>query len=39
VDKYCEMKRTKDEALVADVHSLSAGLKAYTTAYVNSALS
>ncbi|PRW59741.1 acyl-coenzyme A oxidase peroxisomal isoform B [Chlorella sorokiniana] len=39
VDKYCEMKRTKDEALVADVHSLSAGLKAYTTAYVNTALS
>ncbi|KAH7619063.1 hypothetical protein Ndes2526B_g06014 [Nannochloris sp. 'desiccata'] len=39
VDKYCEAKRTKDEALVADVHSLSAGLKAYTTAYTNNALS
>ena len=33
------MKRTKDEGLVADVHSLSAGLKAYTTSYVNAALS
>jgi len=39
VDKYVEMKRTKDEALVADVHSLSAGLKAYTTHYTNAALS
>lgn len=39
VDKYCDMKRTKDEALVADVHSLSAGLKAYATAYTNTALS
>ncbi|PSC71176.1 acyl-coenzyme A oxidase peroxisomal [Micractinium conductrix] len=38
VQKYCEMKRTKDEALVADVHSLSAGLKAYTTTYVNTAI-
>lgn len=33
------MKRTRDEGLVADVHSLSAGLKAYTTSYTNSALS
>lgn len=32
------MKRTKDEALVADVHSLSAGLKAYTTSYTNTAI-
>ena len=39
VDKYCEAKRTKNEALVADVHALSAGLKAYTTAYTNTALS
>ncbi|KAL4429343.1 hypothetical protein ABPG77_005117 [Micractinium sp. CCAP 211/92] len=39
VEKYVEMKRTKDEGLVADVHSLSAGLKAYATAYTNSALS
>ncbi|KAL4859226.1 Acyl-coenzyme A oxidase [Chlorella vulgaris] len=38
VEKYCEMKRTKDEALVADVHSLSAGLKAYTTSYTNTAI-
>ena len=33
------MKRTRDEGLVADVHSLSAGQKAYTTSYTNSALS
>jgi len=39
VEKYVEAKRTKDEALIADVHSLSAGLKAYTTSYTNSALS
>lgn len=38
VDRYAEMKRTKDEKLVADVHSMSAGLKAYTTAYTASAL-
>ena len=25
VDMYCEMKRSKDEDLIADVHSLSAG--------------
>jgi hypothetical protein len=39
VEKYVEMKRTKDEVLVADVHSLSAGLKAYVTSYTNTALS
>ncbi|GAB4821751.1 hypothetical protein N2152v2_008797 [Parachlorella kessleri] len=39
VEKYCAMKRTREEGLVADVHSLSAGLKAYTTTYVNQALS
>ena len=39
VDKYTEAKRTKNEVLVADVHSLSAGLKAYTTNYTNAALS
>jgi acyl-CoA oxidase len=39
VEKYVEMKRTKDEVLVADVHSLSAGLKAYVTSYTNNALS
>ncbi len=27
VERYTEMKRTKDAAAVADVHSLSAGLK------------
>jgi hypothetical protein len=32
------MKKTKDEVLVADVHSLSAGLKAYTTSFTNAAL-
>lgn len=26
VERYAEMKRTKDEKLVADVHSLSAGM-------------
>lgn len=39
VEQYGEMKKTKDEALVADVHSLSAGLKAYATNYTNIALS
>ena len=39
ISKYAEAKRTKDEAAVADVHALSAGLKAYTTAYTNTALS
>ena len=37
--RYCEMKRTRDETLVADVHSLSAGLKAYTTSFTSAALS
>jgi acyl-CoA oxidase len=41
ISKYTEMKRNHDDndVLVADVHSLSAGLKAYTTSYTNSALS
>lgn len=39
VDKYVEMKRTRDEALTADVHSLSAGLKAYTTGFTAATLS
>lgn len=39
VDKYCDMKRTKDEKLVEEVHALSAGLKAYTTGYTAAALS
>ncbi len=25
VDMYCEMKRSKDDELIADVHSFSAG--------------
>ena len=33
------MKKTRDEKLVADVHSLSAGLKAYVTNYTANALS
>mmetsp|Transcript_9048 Transcript_9048/g.27119 ORF Transcript_9048/g.27119 Transcript_9048/m.27119 type:complete len:602 (-) Transcript_9048:4875-6680(-) len=39
VDMYCEMKRSRDEDLIADVHSFSAGLKAYTTGYTANALS
>jgi acyl-CoA oxidase len=39
VDMYCEMKRSRDEELIADVHSFSAGLKAYTTSYTANALS
>ena len=41
IAKYTEMKRKREEndVLVADVHSLSAGLKAYTTNYTNSAIS
>lgn len=39
VAQYVEMKGTKEEKLVADVHSLSAGLKAYTTNYTAQALS
>lgn len=41
ISKYTDMKRNRDgdELLIADVHSLSAGLKAYTTSYTNSALS
>ncbi|XP_050368003.1 acyl-coenzyme A oxidase 2, peroxisomal [Argentina anserina] len=39
VEKYSEMKKTHDEQLVADVHSLSAGLKAYVTSYTAKSLS
>jgi acyl-CoA oxidase len=39
VKQYVTMKTTHDEKLVADVHSLSAGLKAYVTAYTADALS
>eukprot|EP00270_Netrium_digitus_P019693 TRINITY_DN782_c0_g1_i1.p1 TRINITY_DN782_c0_g1~~TRINITY_DN782_c0_g1_i1.p1 ORF type:complete len:724 (-),score=161.70 TRINITY_DN782_c0_g1_i1:168-2216(-) len=39
VKRYVEMKRTKDDAVVADVHVLSAGLKSYITSYTQRALS
>jgi len=39
VQQYCDMKRTKDARLVEEVHSFSAGLKAYTTSYTQDALS
>nr|AAF14635.1 acyl-CoA oxidase [Petroselinum crispum] len=39
VEKYSEMKKTHDEELVADVHALSAGLKAYVTGYTSKSLS
>ncbi|CAI5461813.1 unnamed protein product [Closterium sp. Yama58-4] len=39
VQQYAEMKRTKDEALVSEVHVLSAGLKAYVTSYTQAAIS
>ncbi|KAH7520620.1 hypothetical protein FEM48_Zijuj08G0164300 [Ziziphus jujuba var. spinosa] len=39
VDNYSEMKRSHDEELIADVHVLSAGLKAYVTSYTAKALS
>uniref|UniRef100_A0A383WGP6 Acyl-coenzyme A oxidase n=1 Tax=Tetradesmus obliquus TaxID=3088 RepID=A0A383WGP6_TETOB len=39
VNLYVDMKRTKDALLVEEVHSLSAGLKAYTTAFTQDALS
>ncbi|KAF1876241.1 hypothetical protein Lal_00006872 [Lupinus albus] len=39
VEKYSEMKKTHDEELVADVHALSAGLKAYVTSYTAKSLS
>eukprot|EP00197_Chlamydomonas_leiostraca_P012961 CAMPEP_0202866722 /NCGR_PEP_ID=MMETSP1391-20130828/8326_1 /ASSEMBLY_ACC=CAM_ASM_000867 /TAXON_ID=1034604 /ORGANISM="Chlamydomonas leiostraca, Strain SAG 11-49" /LENGTH=696 /DNA_ID=CAMNT_0049546701 /DNA_START=100 /DNA_END=2190 /DNA_ORIENTATION=- len=39
VDRYCAMKRAKGDArLTEEVHALSAGLKAYTTAYTQVAL-
>ncbi|ESW31630.1 hypothetical protein PHAVU_002G254300, partial [Phaseolus vulgaris] len=37
--KYSQMKKTHDEELVADVHALSAGLKAYITSYTAKSLS
>ncbi|KAG2487507.1 hypothetical protein HYH03_013925 [Edaphochlamys debaryana] len=39
VDKYVDMKRTRDPKLVEEVHALSAGLKAYTTSFTQAALS
>ncbi|GAB2278617.1 Acyl-coenzyme A oxidase 2, peroxisomal [Dionaea muscipula] len=39
VDKYSEMKKTNDDQIVADVHALSAGLKAYVTSYTAKSLS
>ncbi|XP_068641072.1 acyl-coenzyme A oxidase 2, peroxisomal [Aristolochia californica] len=39
VERYSEMKRYHNEQLVGDVHSLSAGLKAYVTSYTAKSLS
>lgn len=39
VQQYVTMRKTHDEKLVADVHSLSAGLKAFVTSYTANALS
>ncbi|XP_057970388.1 acyl-coenzyme A oxidase 2, peroxisomal [Malania oleifera] len=39
VEKYSEMKKSHDEQVTADVHALSAGLKAYVTAYTSKSLS
>ncbi|KAK7358954.1 hypothetical protein VNO77_00896 [Canavalia gladiata] len=39
VEKYSQMKKTHDDELAADVHALSAGLKAYITAYTAKSLS
>ncbi|KAL5714791.1 acyl-CoA oxidase [Ranunculus cassubicifolius] len=39
VEKYSEMKKSQDEEVVADVHALSAGLKAYITSYTAKSLS
>ncbi|KAJ9561631.1 hypothetical protein OSB04_006791 [Centaurea solstitialis] len=39
VAKYAEMKKSRDEQLTADVHALSAGLKAYVTSYTAKSLS
>ncbi|XP_027365510.1 acyl-coenzyme A oxidase 2, peroxisomal [Abrus precatorius] len=39
VEKYSQMKKSHDDELVADVHALSAGLKAYVTSYTAKSLS
>lgn len=38
MDRYAEMKKTHDDEIIADVHALSAGLKAYITSYTAKAL-
>jgi hypothetical protein len=37
--KYSEMKKTNDEDLIADMHVLSSGLKAYITSYTAKSIS
>ncbi|GMH24722.1 hypothetical protein Nepgr_026565 [Nepenthes gracilis] len=39
VDKYSVMKSSHDDEIVGDVHTLSAGLKAYVTSYTAKSLS
>lgn len=39
LDKYSEMKKSHDDQVVADVHTLSAGLKAYVTSYTAKSIS
>lgn len=39
VERYVEMKKSHDDAVIADVHALSAGLKSYVTAYTAKSLS
>ncbi|XP_008803753.2 acyl-coenzyme A oxidase 2, peroxisomal [Phoenix dactylifera] len=39
VDKYSEMKKSHEDEAVSDVHTLSAGLKAYITSYTAKSLS
>ncbi|KAL6653948.1 hypothetical protein ACP70R_007413 [Stipagrostis hirtigluma subsp. patula] len=39
IDKYSEMKKTNDEDVIADVHVLSSGLKAYITSYTAKSIS
>lgn len=39
LDKYSEMKKSHDDQVVADVHALSAGLKAYVTSYTAKSIS
>ncbi|XP_058096743.1 acyl-coenzyme A oxidase 2, peroxisomal [Magnolia sinica] len=39
MEKYSEMKKSHDDQVVADVHALSAGLKAYVTSFTAKSLS